>query len=150
MPEDKGEKQKENELDIEELDKINFIYKRLSTYIKENDLSHKMVDGSVICNIALMTRKYIDTGELDTSINFFNTIDDNDYIDEINQFHLFLIRNCFISKNRFFHKYINDKPIKNWWAVCKLLHRHSDKDMKSKSLCEPFRNEIGKIIYRIY
>lgn len=139
-----------NELNNEELEKINYIYQRLSSYIIKNKLSRKFVDGSIICNIALMTRKYIDTGEIDTSIDFFNKVEDDEYMDELNQFHLFLIRNCFISKNRFFHKYINGDPVKNWWAVCKLAHRHSDKDMKTKSLSEPFRNDIGKIIYKIY
>lgn len=139
-----------NNLTEEELNTINNIYQKLSTYIKENDLTHRYVDGSVICNIALMISHYLQTGEIDTNIDFFNMLNDNDYLDEYNQFHLFLIRNCFISKNRYYHKYINDRPVKNWWAVCHLLHRWSDKDMRSKSLCEGFRNEEGKIIYHIY
>ena len=137
-------------LSDEQLNKIDDIYKRLSTYIRINKLNKKFVDGSIICNIALMIRKYIDTGEFDTSINFYNKISDENYMDELNQFHLFLIRNCFIAKNQYFYKYINDEPIKNWWACCHLFHRLSDKDMQTKNLCEPFRNELGKIIYKIY
>lgn len=137
---------KYNELTNEELEKINIIYQKLSRYINENNLSRKWVDGCVIVNIALIVDKYLKTGEYCTNMDFFNSIETNDCLDEDIQFHLFLITQCFISKNRYYHKYVAGIPTTNWWAIVKLHHRRTDKDMKSKGKINNFKDENGKNI----
>ena len=37
-----------------------------------------------------------------------------------------------------------------WWAICHLHHRWSDKDMKTKGQCSGFKNENGKYIFKPY
>lgn len=134
-------------LSEDDLDRINYIYQRFSTYIYKNKLKSKYVDGSIICNVALMTAHYVKTGEIKTDFDFFNMFDDNEYdFDDDNLFHLFLIRHCFISKNDYYKKYVGGKFYKDWWAVCHLLHRWSDKDMKTKVVCRGFRDGLGRKI----
>lgn len=128
---------------------INDIYQRFSTYIKQNHLSRKWVDGSIICNVAIMTGEYIRTGKYKYNYDFLNNITKYNENDNF-RFHLWLIRQCFVSKNRFYHKYIAGQPDVNWWAICKLQHRYSDKDMKTKAHCCGFKNNNGKYIYRKY
>lgn len=141
-----------NNLSNKELNFINDVYQRLSTYIKLNDIDNTIfVDGSIICNIALMISKYLKTGEIDTSMNYFNQMSNNDCNLSIeNKFHLFLIRQCFTTKNHYYKQYISDCFIKDWWAICHIRRRHSDRDMRSKGQCSIFRDEQGKILYKDY
>ena len=134
-----------------ELQSIKNFYQKLSNYIIKNKLHSKenWVDGSVICNIAIIISEYVKTGELKTDYDFINNInkynEDDDY-----RFHLWLILQCFTSKNKYYKKYIGINYIRDWWAICHLRHRHSDKDMKTKGHCCGFKDNNGKYIYKQY
>lgn len=132
-----------------EIEKVNNIYRKLSTYIKKNKLNRKYVDGSIICNIALMVAEYMRSGVIRTDMDFLSNIKYYN-ADRMNRFHLFLILQCFVSKNQYFKQYISDVYIRDWWAICHLHHRWSDKDMKTKGQCSGFKNTNGKYIYKPY
>ena len=128
---------------------VNSFYQRLSNYIKKNKLSKEWVDGSIICNIAIIISEYLKTNELKFDYDFINNIEkynnDDDY-----RYHLWLILQCFTSKNIYHKKYISNKYIQNWWSICHLRHRISDKDMKTKGQCCGFKDNNGKYIYKSY
>lgn len=134
------------------LEIINTIYQKLSNYIIKNKLHSEnvFVDGSVICNIAIMISNYMKNGKINYDYDFLNNIEKyNDDYD--NRFHLWLILQCFTSKNKYYKKYIGKKYfVRDWWAICHLRHRHSNKDMKTKGQCCEFKDINGKYIYKQY
>lgn len=133
--------------DTGQLKTINEIYQRLSTYIKNNKLSRKWIDGSVICNIAIMISEYLRCGYFNYDYDFLNNIQKYNENDDF-RFHLWLLRQCFINHNVYFHKYIAGIPDVNWWALFKFAHRYSNKDMKTKAQCCGFKDDNGKYIFR--
>lgn len=131
------------------IDIVDDIYKRLSSYMKRNKISSKWVDGSVICNIAVMIAEYVNTGIFKYDYDFINNIKSYNENEDF-RFHLFLILQCFTSKNIYYKQYISGKYIRNWWAICHLRHRYSDLDMKTKGQCCGFKDTNGKYIFKIY
>ena len=132
-----------------EIEKVNNIYRKFSTYIKKNKLNKKYVDGSVVCNVALMVAEYMRSGTIRTDMDFLSNIKYYN-ADRMNRFHLFLILQCFVSKNQYFKQYISNVHTRDWWAICHLHHRWSDKDMKTKGQCSGFKNTSGKYIFKPY
>lgn len=128
---------------------LNDLYQRLSSYIIENNLGKENVDGSIICNCALIFSDYMKNGSFNTDFNYLNNYNEYNSDDDF-RFHLFLILQCFTSKNRYYIQYINGKKIKEWWAICHLRHRFSKKDMKTKGQCSGFRDNNGKYIVKSY
>lgn len=70
-------------------------------------------------------------------------------INEDAQFYLFLLKQCFTSRNRYYRKFIGGKYVHDWWAICHIQNRNNKKDMKSKGVCS-IKNENGKNIFILY
>ena len=134
------------------IDKINDICQRLSQYIIDNDINMtKYVGGSIICNIALMISNYIKTGILETDIDFISKMTEKDMNEEYNSYCLFLLCQLFTSRYRYVDQYVYGILTKEWWRICHIRHRYSDKDMKSKGVCPRYNiNCHGEINYVLY
>lgn len=133
------------------IDNINNLCQRISKYISDNNINmSNKVGGSVICNIALMISKYIKTGVLDTDIDFICKMSEEELNEEYNMYCLFLLCQVFTSKYHYVNQYICNTLIKEWWRICLIRHRNSDKDMKSKGIIPYFKKKGNEVSIEIY
>ena len=140
----------ENMIISGEIHKINEIFQKLSAYIHNNHLKSKWVDGSIIVNISFMIDEYVKNGILCTDIDYYDLLKKEEYeMNEDAKFYLFLLKQCFTSRNKYYKKFICGQYIHDWWAICHLQCRHSTLDMKSKGECS-IKNENGKNIFILY
>lgn len=100
-------------------DKMLYVLLRLATYIEDNDLNkeEKFCDGGVICNIAIITSEYIQTGILDTNINRFKYYT----LEMLNSFYttyvLFIFLNVFTCRQQKRRMTINGEIEREVWYV---------------------------------
>ena len=142
----------EEDLENGNLEKINNICQRISTYIYRNDITNnKYIGGSVICNIALIISHYIKTGEKKTNIEFICEMSIDEMNETYNSYMLFLLSQIFTAKYKYVTQYINGEKIKENWRINHLRHRMSDKDMKTKGICPVYTMlSNGDINYQKY
>lgn len=141
-----------NDLINGNIDKINDLLQRVSQYIIDNNINmDKYVGGSVICVIALMISNYINTGILNTSIDFICKMTEKEMNEEYNSYCLFLLCQVFTTKYHIVNQYISGSLTKKKWKINLIRHRYSDKDMKTKGVCPVFTiNSLGEINYVLY
>lgn len=141
-----------NDLINGNIDKINDLLQRISQYIIDNNINmDKYVGGSVICVIALMISNYINTGILNTSIDFICKMTEKEMNEEYNSYCLFLLCQVFTTKYHIVNQYISGSLTKKKWKINLIRHRYSDKDMKTKGICPVFTiNSLGEINYVLY
>lgn len=141
-----------NDLINGNIDKINELLQRISQYIIDNNINmNHYVGGSVICVIALMISNYINTGILNTSIDFICKMTEKEMNKEYNSYCLFLLCQVFTTKYHIVNQYISGSLTKKNWKINLIRHRYSDKDMKTKGICPVFTiNSLGEINYVLY
>jgi hypothetical protein len=140
----------ENMLITGEIHKVNEIFQKFSTYIHNNHLKTKWVDGSIIVNISFMIDEYVRNNIIHTDIDYYDLLKKEEYeMNEDAKFYLFLLKQCFTSRNKYYKKFICGQYIHDWWAICHLQCRHSRLDMKPKGECS-IKNENGKNIFLLY
>lgn len=141
-----------NDLINGNIDKINDLLQRISQYIIDNNINmNHYVGGSVICVIALMISNYINTGILNTSIDFICKMTEKEMNKKYNSYCLFLLCQVFTTKYHIVNQYISGNLTKKNWKINLIRHRYSDKDMKTKGICPIFTiNSLGEINYVLY
>ena len=137
------EKRYNEDLKNGNIDIINSFARKLSTYIRKNKLSinednHNYVEGSVICNIALMISKYMNTGSFDTDVKWICKLTVKDLNDFDNIYILFLLLQIFSCKYKYKKLYINDKCYRDWWAINLIRRRDKNEDTRTLGILPKF------------
>lgn len=130
-----------------QLDFIDDIYKKLSTYIRENEISEEnRVDASVIPVISLIISRYLETGKLQADGKFIEAMDENEINSKMNTFSLFLINQCFTSKQERVNLCEKDIVREENHLINLIRKRISGRPMCSKGLLPSFMIEDTWIV----
>ena len=150
------EKRYNEDLKNGNIDIINSFARKLSTYIRKNKLSinednHNYVEGSVICNIALMISKYMNTGSFDTDVKWICKLTVKDLNDFDNIYILFLLLQIFSCKYKYKKLYINDKCYRDWWAINLIRRRDKNEDTRTLGILPKFiKTADGMTNFELY
>ena len=138
------------------IDIINSFARKLSTYIRKNKLSinednHNYVEGSVICNIALMISKYMNTGLFDTDVKWICKLNVKNLNEFDNIYILFLLLQIFSCKYKYKKLYINDKCYRDWWAINLIRRRDKNEDTRTLGILPKFiKTADGMTNFELY
>lgn len=150
------EKRYNEDLKNGNIDIINSFARKLSTYIRKNKLSinednHNYVEGSVICNIALMISKYMNTGLFDTDVKWICKLNVKDLNEFDNIYILFLLLQIFSCKYKYKKLYINDKCYRDWWAINLIRRRDKNEDTRTLGILPKFiKTANGMTNFELY
>ena len=142
-----------NDIKNGNIDRINDICQRISRYIRDNGLSEnqRFIDGSFICNIAVIISEYMKTGKINTDIKRINNMNVDTLNNDDNIYYLFLLSQIFTTKYHYKKMFFKGRYIRDWWAICMIRRRITDKDFKSKGILPRFVIDENKnISFELY